>query len=345
MYWQRRILGTCAVILISSALNACLNTNEGERQQSVASPTEFASGEASSDRSGPKSPENAPTQENRSVKSDATALEYAEQRADFLEKVEPLFGSREKRRGVLYRMVTESLGKESVPFLREMLQDESYKARWGEIGIILAWVSDESDEASAAAIIDFIRRPYTWPSDDADSILDDTVAKGSNLHNLGLFKSDLVSNTLRNAITEDGAEELIRPWISIQTTVEPLHLVCIIRKWAVQGLVLTRDPENIALVCKSYETLVHKMLSVEYKEREIGRELWLDSERHSAFAWGMANNDMLEEMGVEEFKRLRDDSERWARTTFRYLSKYEGTLLDDERTVMARCPICGKTAE
>jgi hypothetical protein len=155
----------------------------------------------------------------------------------------------------------------------------------------------------------------------------------------------LVSKALRNAITEKGAEELIRPWINIQTTVEPLHLVCIIRKQAVQGLVLTRDPKNIALVSKRYEALTHKMLAAEYREKEITREHWLDTDRHGAFAMGMANNDMLAEMGVKEFKRLRDDSETWARTTFRYLSKYEGTLLDDERTFMARCPICGKVAD
>lgn len=304
-----------------------------------------ASGEASSDRSGSTSPEDAPSSEELSVEPDITAKGYAEQRAAFLEKVEPLFGSREKGRGLLYRMVTDSLGKESVPFLREMLQDESYKARWGEIGIILAWVSDKSDEESAAAIVDYIRRPHTWPSDDADSILDDTVLKGSNLRNLGLFKSDLVSKALRNAITEKGAEELIRSWINIQTTVEPLHLVCIIRKQAVQGLVLTRDPKNIALVSKRYEALTHKMLASEYREKEITCEHWLDTDRHGAFAMGMANNDMLAEMGVKEFKRLRDDSETWARTTFRYLSKYEGTLLDDERTFMARCPICGKVAD
>jgi len=286
-----------------------------------------------------------PSPKEHSEGPDSISLDYAEQWTAFLAKVEPLFGTREKRRGLLYRMVVESLDKESVPFLRELLQDESFKDRWIEIGRMIAWLSDSDDEESVSAIIAYIRRPNTWPTDDRDSILDDAVGKGAVLQALGLFESDIVSETLRDAFTEEGAAELIAPWVSIQTTVEPLYLAFIIRSWAAKGLVLTRDPENIALVRESYEALAHKMLTPEYREKEMTDEMWLDSERHLAFMGAMTDNDMLTEMGVEEFMRLRDNSEKWARTTLRFASMYWGNYLDDERTVMEQCPVCGKVAE
>lgn len=342
---QRWILGTCAVILLSSVFTACLHTNDEKRQQSVAAPMDLASGEASSSKLGPTSPEDAASTKERSAEPDPTVQDYADQRAAFLEKLEPLFGSGEKRRGLLYGMVVESLDKESLPLLRELLLDETYKARWGEIGLIIAWLSDKDDEESVAAILSYIRRPNTWPKDDPDSILDDTVAKGCNLQSLGLFESELVSGTLREAFTEEGAEKLISSWINKQTAVAPLHLVCIIQSWATKGLVLTRNPENIALVRETYEALAHKMLSEEYRKKEMTEEMLLESEWHLAFVGGMGDNDVLTEMSVEEFTRLRDDSENWARTTLRASAKYVGTSLDDDRTVMDRCPLCGKTAE
>ena len=74
-------------------------------------------------------------------------------------------------------------------------------------------------------------------------------------------------------------------------------------------------------------------------------ELWLESELLLAYAGGMVENDMLADMGVEEFMRLRDDSHTWAMVNSRYTSKYLGEWLDDERTIMKKCPVCGKAAE
>lgn len=277
--------------------------------------------------------------------SEASKQKHAKQRAAFLEKVEPLFASNEKRRGLLYSMVVETLDKDSVPFLRELLLDESYKDRWGAIATMIAWLSDKDDRESVNAILAFIRRPNTWPADDRNSIIGHTVKKGGVLKNLGHFESDLVKETLQDALTEEGAEDLISAWINVQTTVEPPHLIMIIRSWAAKGLVLTRDPENIALVKESYEALTHKMLTVEYKEKEMTSELWLESELLLAYAGGMVENDMLADMGVDEFVRLRDDSETWAMVYSRYSSKYRGKKLKDERRIMNECPICGKAAE
>lgn len=277
--------------------------------------------------------------------SEASTQNYAEQRAAFLQKVEPLFGSEEKGRWILYRMVVETLGKDSVPFLRELLLDESYKGRWDQIALMIAMVSDKTDRESVSAILAFIRRPNTWPADDRNSIISHTVGIGGVLKNLGHFESDLVKETLQDALTEEGAEDLIGAWINVQTTVEPPYLIMIIRSWAAKGLVLTRDPENITLVKESYEALAHKMLTVEYRQKEMTSELWLESELLLAYAGGMTENDMLADMGVDEFMRLRDDSHTWAMVNSRYSSKYQGKKLDDERRIMKACPICGKVAE
>jgi hypothetical protein len=242
-------------------------------------------------------------------------------------------------------MVLESLDKESVPFLRELLRDESYKDRWNQIALMIAMLSEKDDKESVIAILNYIRRPNTWPSDDRYSIIGDTVKKGATLKNLGLFDSSLVGETLRNAFTEEGAEKLIRPWADTQGTVDPLQLAMITRSWAAKGLVLTRDPVNVALVSESYEALAHTMLSSEYKKREASPELLLDVERHLAFCEGMADNEMLSEMGVEGFLRLRDDGHAFSSEKSRVLTKYMGEWFDDYRMVLSSCPICGKLAE
>jgi hypothetical protein len=276
---------------------------------------------------------------------DTSAQDHAEQRAALLEKLEPLFGSKEKGRGILYGMVVDTLDKESVPFLRELLQDESYKDRWGAIATMIAWLSDKNDKDSVTAILDYIRRPNTWPADDRDSIIGHTVKKGGVLKNLGHLESDLVRKTLQDALTEEGAEDLISAWINVQKSAEPPQLVMIIRSGAARGLALTQDPASVTLLKESYETLAHKMLTVEYREKEMTSELWLESELLLAYAGGMVENDMLADMGMEEFVRLRDSGHTWAMVRSPYLFKYLGEKLGDERRIMNECPICGKAAE
>lgn len=274
----------------------------------------------------------------------STAI-VADKRIEFLEKVSPLIGTERKRIGKSYDNILNSLDRDSVPFLRELLLDPSYKNRSAFIARMIALLSDKNDKASIEAILAYVRRPDRWGPDEREHGMDFIIGKGQSIRYLGLFNPDLVSATLRNTFTDEGAEELIADWVHTHPSAEPLRLVYILRSSAAKGLVLTRDPENIALVRESYESLAHKLLSAEYKEtKEVSYEMLLDTERYLIFVGGMTENDMLEDLGVEQFLRT-ENTEEWVRTYMRHTSKYDGNGLDDGRTILDRCPICGATSQ
>jgi hypothetical protein len=260
-------------------------------------------------------------------------------------KILALIGSEERPRLCLYADVVQSLDKESVPLLRNMLSDEAYRNRWFQISKMLAWLSDKSDEESVSAILSYVQRPDTWADSETMNsahIMGKAVALGL----LGLFQTDSARDSLRRTMTPEGARKLIAPWVDLRIAMRknsPEDNIVRIRGHAAKGLVLSREAENISLVRKVAEDHIHLFLTQEYLESEK-QDVDYDQETYGFLASALAGNDLIEEIGLEEYLRVSDGPDSIG-VLWKHLDRYIGTDLGDGRYIVDPCPMCGKTRD
>lgn len=245
-----------------------------------------------------------------------------------------------------YENSMATLNPESVPILARMLSDDAFRNRWAEISHIIAWVCNKEDRTALDAILAYIRRPDSWIAAGIEQPGAHVLGKAKALGYLGLLKVDEVPEILRQAFTVEGAQDLIQAWISLPQPKgydDPRVLVNDIRRYAARGLVLTRSPENVALVRDCFERFAHRTMSDEYKEKGRTEDTEYETEDYYLLVGALSENDMIEAMGLEEFLRI-EDTDFGIESKDKYTNKYWGVWRDDEVVIVEPCPICGKSS-
>lgn len=261
------------------------------------------------------------------------------------EKILLFIGDEERPAWCTYGEVVRVLGGDSVPLLRDMLNDQSYRNRWASISHMIAWLSDKSDEGVVRVLVDYIQRPDTWSSSSDPAASANLFWKAKLVAQLGFFETEDAKQILRDAFTEPGAEGLIEDWVDFPHEISgyyPRLQVVSVQGQAAKGLILSRDSDGIALVRERYEAFVHETQTNEYREQELNESMQLKYQLHSFIIDAMGMNDLIEEIGLQPFLEV------WGTEEGDYLvkdklSKYRGRFLGDGRTVVDSCPICGNT--
>jgi len=150
-----------------------------------------------------------------------------------------------------YRMVRQHVPQEAMPRLHEMLKDPQWAPSWPAIAFTIAKGSD--DPASVAVVLDYIRRKEEWASLEQTALNRRISSKLAMIQWLGRMGGEQAVATLRTAITREGAGELVKSWatdarVLAEMENTPEHIARLVRGQAAVGLVLTRDPDNIAAV-------------------------------------------------------------------------------------------------
>ncbi len=159
-----------------------------------------------------------------------------------------------------YRMVRQHVPQEAMPRLHEMLKDPQWAPSWPAIAFTIAKGSD--DPASVAVVLDYIRRKEEWASLEQTALNRRISSKLAMIQWLGRMGGEQAVATLRTAITREGAGELVKSWatdthVLAQMENTPEHIARLVRGRAAVGLVLTRDPENTAVVERERQKSPH----------------------------------------------------------------------------------------
>ncbi len=284
----------------------------------------------------------------RPESQDTSSLADANDEQLVQEKIISIIGG-EDRIGIRsYPFVTKRADAAIVPVLRDFLNDEAYRNRWGMIANMIAWLSDKNDAASVDAILDYVRRPDIWTREEIPYPLNPYYQKSSVLRYLGLFQASSATRALRTAFTPAGAEELVKSWIdnqgNIGRSVGPIQ-ISTVRGFAALGLVLTREERNIALVRDEYEAYAHKTQLTKYVVGELTEEETLELDLFDGLSIAMGHEAMIRDLGLKEYLRIIDSEA--GNISVDYLGQYSGDQLIHitGRLLVDPCPICGQTSK
>ena len=248
-----------------------------------------------------------------------------ERQANIKDRIVRLIGDEQSPAWCMYADVKDKLDENCVPILRDMLADKSYRNRWAQISHMLSWLSRRNDSKSFNSILDYIRRPDTWSEIDTPNAMDHLFAKAKALGYLGLFDEDLSTDILRSTFTKVGAEELIHEWVHLPFEIRTYNadeFIQFIRGYASRGLVLSRTPSNIAIVTASLNGEFHELKSFNYQsDSTLSNNM--DSATYFLVLDSLAQNDMIDDIGLEEYMRIFN-TDSWSGRIMPYLEKYLG---------------------
>jgi hypothetical protein len=159
-----------------------------------------------------------------------------------------------------YRMVRQYVPQEAIPRLHKMLRDPQWASCWPAIAFAIGKGSDEP--ASVAVVLDYITRKEEWHSLEEPALNRRISSKLGVIQWLGRMGGQQAVKTLRAAISREGAAELVKNWctdahVLAEMENTPEHIERLVRGQAAVGLVLTRDPENIAAVERERQKSPH----------------------------------------------------------------------------------------
>lgn len=214
---------------------------------------------------------------------------------------------------------------------------------------MIAWLSEPDDRESVDAIVRYIHRADMWSEDEVRDPATQLFGKVRAIQYLGLFKEQKATEILRNTLSESGARELLGEWVDLQQTELPSRFIPLTiqdaQGYAARGLILSRDPENIALVREHYERYAHSTQEMGYREVEMTEALMNKVLVGQSFAEALAHNDILQKIGVHEYLDTIE-LEVGMNLLFDHYEKYSGVDIGvgSRRLVHDPCPICGRTA-
>jgi hypothetical protein len=240
--------------------------------------------------------------------------------------------------------VKGSLSENDVPLLRGLLEDQAYKNRWAQISKMLVWLCNNDDRESLQVLESYIRRDDSWRNSGSTPPATHLFGKAVTLGYVGLLKNEDATRLLRDAFSEEGARRIVHGWAKSPLPPPYEHsekLIAVVRGHGALGLVLSRELENIDMVTLSVETYVHRTLSLQYQDAPRTEESDLDYREYSFAADALASNDLILDIGLEEFLK-RHDSELGIHGKSRFLKKYLGKQLDSGSYLIEPCPMCGK---
>jgi len=243
--------------------------------------------------------------------------------SDFRHRADLFLSERDPRQFVImswktgapYTEVKRIYKPDSLPAFYALLEDEYYAPFWPDIARIISFIGD--DQKSVSVILRYIRRADDWSSLDDWHLGNRCGGKIASIKWIGLIGGEEADKTLRQALTRDGARELIKQWIdgplprwtSASWENEPKgQLIERIQGFAAMGIVYSQNQQSIRLVEELYE--------------KAGTEVVLNNRRHtlcSMLGEAMANRCLIEAIGIEEYcKLLGGDGDKYWRAITPY---------------------------
>ncbi|HUT29482.1 MAG TPA: hypothetical protein VMX13_06800 [Sedimentisphaerales bacterium] len=217
--------------------------------------------------------------------------------------------------GAPYTEVKRIYKPDSLPAFYALLEDEHYAPYWSQIARIISFIGD--DERSVPVILSCVTRADDWTSLDDWHLSHRLGQKIASIKWIGLIGGEEADKTLRQALTPDGARELIKEWIdgplpewtTASWEKEPQgQLIQTIQGCAAMGIVYSQNQQSIRLVEELYEKL-----NTERVLRKRGHTLW------SRVKEAMVNHYLIEAIGIEEYcKLLGGDGEKYWRAITPY---------------------------
>ncbi len=273
--------------------------------------------------------------------------ERATQHIERWQTIHSLLGTEDEPKLLYYRWAVDGTDSGSAPLLKKMLANPAYKNRWMYISKLLLWSCDKDDEAAAAAVLDYIRRPDTWSRAEVRDPFRHYNAKAVALEYLGLLKTESARAALRGAFAQEGAEKLISAWIDLPHDVEFIgnpheFYVSSIRRSAATGLVLSREPKSVALVRERFEEFVHKTQWAVYRKGVAEAEMDRAESEYLLLADAMMEHDMINDLGLERYLRIHDTEASIHLALEKYVTTYCGEKKPNGRYIVDPCPVCGK---
>lgn len=242
---------------------------------------------------------------------------------DFVETAEHSLKERDPREfvkmkwktGLPYTKTRLLYKPDSLPTLYALLEDPEYERYWPQLARMICFIGD--DDRSVQVVLKYFRRADDWSSLDTWHLGNRCGGKIESLQWIGLIGGDEADKTLRQALTRDGARELIKEWIdgplpdwaSASWENEPQgQLIERIQGYAAMGIVYSQNQQSIRLVDELYKT--------------VNTERILNNRRYTLYTMlreATANRNLIEVIGIKEYcNLLGGDGDKYYRAIIPY---------------------------
>jgi hypothetical protein len=222
--------------------------------------------------------------------------------------------------GVPFDFVNREVKPEQLAELYKMLDDPAFSLHWGNIARIIGLVARQSENPEAVGVLlGYTTRAEDWRGQNRHTQSGGGQGKIFALHSVGMIGGKLADETLRQAVTLQGAQNMIRHWADKSPEMLPgafgsmRSIARNVRGSAAVGLILTREPENIAIVQQAYEQ--------EHVYPEDWQQKGLCYADMSVMTDAMAFGEMISDRGWEYYLE-RTGTEEEFRALTPYLDKY-----------------------
>ncbi len=192
----------------------------------------------------------------------------------------------------------EPLTREAVPVLHALLDDPAYRRYWSNIAKTICYLSD--DPASASVIINYIRRSDDW-REGAIETHRECTGKLLAIRWLGFLGGEEAERVLIQAMSPDGARELVKAWLDGLLPVSAggpddgfAGLVGVVQGSAAIGIVHAQSREGI----QRAEAL-HEAARADFRDQGYSSESTSILLQRTGQA--MAIRDLIQSMGIEGY--------------------------------------------
>jgi len=211
--------------------------------------------------------------------------------------------------GIPYAAARKQVDPNLLPELLLAMRDAAYVPRWQRVAMLIAIVGD--DESCAKTVLDYVRAPEGWDSNVYDERV---ILKAQTLMWAGRIGGAATCATLRQALSAEGARELIKEWAQGPLPPwarEKTNLIDQVRGSAAMGLVLAQDAKGMKLV----ERLYWEVHSEVRRNKDLGK-------MHSGLISAMAARDLIADIGMDKYLNERVGSDVSWEDLRRYHEKY-----------------------
>jgi beta-lactamase regulating signal transducer with metallopeptidase domain len=200
--------------------------------------------------------------------------------------------------------------KDKLPVLHKMLEDEAYASCWHNVARLIGYVSNDTN--SVGVLLRYFERDEGPKFSSIDSL----SGKIWTLVFVGQIGGPVADSVLRQALTDEGAARLAKAWIDGQLVPntpfwgDRNSVITYIRSCAANGLVLSRNQENIDIVKRLYA------------DCKTGKEN--DRLLEQYMVESLAIHDFITEKGLEAYLGLDVSGTAMLEALDPYLQEYQG---------------------
>ncbi len=209
--------------------------------------------------------------------------------------------------GMNYIRLKETVKKDQLPLLYQLLADGGYAPYWHNIARIIGFISD--DPKSIPVLLAYFQR-------DDVSLIESIAGKVGSIAWIGKISGEKADSILKKAITKEGAEELAKLWINEgkwknSDKIGKDRVIISTQSAAFQGLVFSGKKENWDLVEKLYN-----------EQKEISLKSGKQTDIMSALVDAMVIKALITDNKNDVESYFRIDSQVKFQALRPYLDKY-----------------------